>query len=45
VVDTDRTALWMQMFYVVLLIYACVLVISYRIGPALKGKNQGDQVN
>jgi len=39
VVDVERTALWMQVFYLSLLAYACVLVVRYRIGPAMKGKD------
>jgi len=45
VVDMERTALWMQIFYIVLLAYACVLVACYRIGPAMKGKCPDNQGN
>lgn len=38
VVDAERTALWMQWFYLAFLAYACVLVARFRIGPAMKDK-------
>ena len=37
VVDVERTALWMQVFYLAILLYACVLVVTFRIVPAIKG--------
>jgi len=38
VVDMDRTALWMQVFYVAILLYVCVLVVRFRILPSVEGK-------
>ena len=37
VVDVGRTALWMQIFYLAILLYVCVLVVCFRIAPAMKG--------
>jgi hypothetical protein len=37
VIDSDRTDFWMQFFYLGILLYACLLVVGYRIVPALKG--------
>ena len=39
IVDLERTALWMQVLYIALLLYACVLVVCFRVVPAIKGKN------
>jgi len=36
VIDADRTALWMQVFYVAILVYACVLVVRFRVVPAVE---------
>ena len=41
VVDVARTALWMQIFYLAILFYAGVLVVYFRIVPAMSGN--GDQ--
>lgn len=38
VVDVERTALWMQVFYLAILLYTCVLVVRFRIIPATEGK-------
>ena len=31
-------ALWMQLFYLAILLYACVLVVRFRIAPAMEEK-------
>ncbi len=36
IIDTDRTGFWMQVFYVAMLLYVCVLVAKFRVGPAMK---------
>jgi hypothetical protein len=36
VIDTERTDFWMQFFYLGILLWACVLVVGYRIVPALR---------
>ena len=38
IVDVDRTALWMQVSYLAILLYVCVLVVRFRIVPAIEGK-------
>ena len=38
VVDMDRTALWMQVFYVAILLYVSVLVVRFRVLPAVEEK-------
>ena len=38
VVDVERTAFWMQVFYLAVLLYACVLVVYFRVLPALHRK-------
>jgi len=38
VVDADRTALWMQLSYLAILLYVCVLVVRLRIVPAIEGQ-------
>ena len=30
VVDTDRTGVWMQMFYLAVLVFFCILLVRYR---------------
>ena len=37
IIDSDRTDFWMQVFYVAILLYTCVLVVRFRVVPALKG--------
>ena len=39
IVDLERMALCMQVLYIALLLYACVLVVCFRVVPAIKGKN------
>lgn len=39
IVDIERTALWMQIFYLAILLYACVLMVCFRIVPAMKGND------
>ncbi len=41
VIDADRTAFWMQAFYVAVLLYVCVLVFRFRVLPALAEKEAG----
>jgi hypothetical protein len=40
VIDGQRTDFWMQFFYLGILLYACALVVGYRIVPALKGSRE-----
>lgn len=36
IIDADRTGFWMQVFYVAMLLYVCVLVAKFRVAPAMK---------
>jgi len=40
VIDSDRTGFWMQFFYLGMLLYACLLVVGYRIVPALNHRRE-----
>ncbi len=40
IVDADRTAFYMQGFYLAILLYTCVLLVRFRIGPSLAGKGE-----
>ena len=33
IVDVERTAFWMQLFYLAILSYTCVLVVGWRLLP------------